>query len=85
MDKAHNVENVTVSDATMNLRVDGKDYTADLASQSKRLANAKQSERENFEISPAGCGIYWPDVDEDISIDGLIGVKQQFPVIGTNV
>jgi hypothetical protein len=26
----------------------------------------------NFEISPSGYGIHWPDLDEDLSIDGMI-------------
>jgi hypothetical protein len=26
----------------------------------------------NFEISPSGYGILWPDLDEDLAIDGMI-------------
>jgi Protein of unknown function (DUF2442) len=36
------------------------------------LRNASRSERENFEISPAGIGIHWPDIDEDLSVAGLM-------------
>jgi hypothetical protein len=36
------------------------------------LRNATKSERENYEISPAGIGIHWPDLDEDLSIAGLM-------------
>lgn len=36
------------------------------------LYNATKSERENHEISPAGIGIHWPDLDEDLSIAGLM-------------
>ncbi|HEX3101741.1 MAG TPA: DUF2442 domain-containing protein [Pyrinomonadaceae bacterium] len=36
------------------------------------LHNATKSERENYEISPAGIGIHWPDLDEDLSIAGLM-------------
>ena len=75
MDKAHNVESVSFSGTKMHLRVDAKDYTVDITRQSERLANATPEQRENFEVSPAGYGIHWPDVDEDLSIDGLIGVK----------
>ncbi len=28
-----------------------------------------------LKTSPSGYGICWPDLDEDISIDGLLGVK----------
>jgi hypothetical protein len=31
-------------------------------------------------MSPSGYGIHWPLVDEDLSIDGLIGAIHAFPV-----
>jgi len=37
-----------------------------------RLAQAEPVERANFQISGAGYGIHWPDLDEDIGIDGLL-------------
>jgi hypothetical protein len=74
MDKAHQVENIRLSGATLTLTVDGRQYRIDIASQSARLARATQQQRENFEVSPSGYGIHWPDVDEDLSIDGLINV-----------
>jgi hypothetical protein len=83
MDRAHDVQKVTFSGTTMLLRVDGKEYRIDVAKVSGRLAKATQEQRENFEVSPAGYGIHWPDVDEDLSIDGLIGVKHPSPLIKT--
>ncbi len=56
-----------------------KKYQIDITKQSERLANASQEQRERFEISPSGYGIHWPDIDEDLSIDGLIGVKHSSP------
>jgi len=35
-----------------------------------RLLSATAEQRENFEISP--LGLHWEDLDEDISITGLI-------------
>jgi hypothetical protein len=83
MDKAHDVQSITFSGTTMFLRVDGKQYEIDVAKQSERLANATQRQRENFEVSPTGYGIHWPDVDEDLSMDGLIGVKHSSPLAET--
>jgi hypothetical protein len=37
-----------------------------------RLKNATRSELENYEISPAGIGIHWPEIDEDLSVAGLL-------------
>jgi len=36
------------------------------------LSQATKAERENYEIGPAGIGIHWPDLDEDLSIAGLM-------------
>jgi len=37
-----------------------------------RLENATLDQLQNFEISPNGYGIHWPEVDEDISIKAFI-------------
>lgn len=37
-----------------------------------RLAYGSPEERANFQISGAGRGIHWPDLDEDIGIEGLL-------------
>lgn len=75
MNKAHNVEVISITRTIMELRVDDRNYLIDLAKESARLAKASQKDLENFEVSPAGYGIHWPTVDEDLSIDGLIGVR----------
>ena len=74
MDKAHKVEAISLSGTKLTLCVDGRRYHVDIAEQSERLARATQPQRENFEVSPSGYGIHWPDADEDLSVDGLIGV-----------
>jgi hypothetical protein len=35
-----------------------------------RLHNASDAQRANFEIMP--MGIHWPDLDEDLSIAGML-------------
>ena len=79
MNKAHDVQNVVIDGTKMRLEVDGKKYEIELAKQSYQLAKATQKQREKYEISPAGYGIHWPEIDEDLSIDGLIGVKHSPP------
>ncbi len=37
-----------------------------------RLAHGSPEERANFQISSAGYGIHWPDLDEDIGVEGLL-------------
>lgn len=37
-----------------------------------RLLNATPEQRRNWEIAGAGYGIHWPDIDEDLSTEGLL-------------
>ncbi len=37
-----------------------------------RLLHATALERDNWQIAGAGFGIHWPDIDEDLSVDGLL-------------
>jgi hypothetical protein len=37
-----------------------------------RLLNATMEQRSHWKVSGAGYGIYWPDVDEDLSTEGLL-------------
>lgn len=37
-----------------------------------RLAAGRPAERRNWEFIGRGTGIHWPDLDEDISIEGLL-------------
>lgn len=37
-----------------------------------RLKKAKKEQREHYQISGMGTGIHWPDVDEDLSVEGIV-------------
>ena len=37
-----------------------------------KLANATPEQRANFEILGHGEGIHWPEIDEDLSVKGLL-------------
>ncbi|MEF8982642.1 DUF2442 domain-containing protein [Thiohalorhabdus sp.] len=37
-----------------------------------RLSEASPQELENYELMGEGEGIHWPDVDEDLSVSGLL-------------
>ena len=80
MCRAHEVQSIIFDGTLLLLKVDGKEYKIDVAEQSDRLAEATQEQREKFEVSPAGYGIHWPEIDEDLSIDGLIGIKHSVPI-----
>ena len=40
-----------------------------------RLRDATTAQRENWRFIGRGQGIHWPDVDEDISVAGLLRVN----------
>jgi hypothetical protein len=50
---------------------DGRTVTVPLA-WSWRLSAATLDQRAHFEILGDGQGIRWPDVDEDISVEGML-------------
>ena len=37
-----------------------------------RLASASQAQLANYELMADGEGIHWPDLDEDLSVEGLL-------------
>lgn len=37
-----------------------------------RLLHGTANERQNWELLGDGEGIHWPDLDEDISVEGLL-------------
>jgi hypothetical protein len=54
--------------------IDGHEKRFKVGEISPVLQKASQQERNTFEISPSGYGIHWPLLDEDLSIDGLLGI-----------
>ena len=38
----------------------------------KKLKNATYLQRNNIEIICGGTGLHWPDLDEDLSVTGII-------------
>jgi hypothetical protein len=39
-----------------------------------RLRDATPEQREKWRLIGGGVGIHWPDLDEDISVAGLLGL-----------
>ena len=37
-----------------------------------RLLKATPSQRANWQLAGAGYGIHWPEIDEDLSVKGLL-------------
>ena len=59
--------------------VDGRTISVPLA-WSWRLSEATSEQRVNYEIIGDGQGVHWPDIDEDISAEGMLtGVPARRP------
>ena len=66
------IDHVDVTDDTLSVdREDGRTIDVPIGWY-PRLSYGSPEERANFEISGAGYGIHWPDLDEDIGVDGLL-------------
>jgi hypothetical protein len=37
-----------------------------------RLLNATDAQRRNWQVAGGGYGLHWPDIDEDLSTEGLL-------------
>src|SRR5512140_2370773 len=70
--------NVT-DDAIVAHLVDGRVISVPL-SWSWRLSQATLEQRAHYEILGAGEGVRWPEIDEDISVEGMFrGIPARHP------
>jgi len=66
---------VKVSEDTLSVELsDGRAISVPL-DWYPRLSHGKEEERANWEIIGGGHGIHWKDLDEDISVEGLLAGK----------
>jgi hypothetical protein len=68
-------------EAVQDVRITDDDLVVDLADGRTisvplawypRLLHATPEQRENWRIAGGGFGIHWPDIDEDLSTEGLL-------------
>jgi len=83
--KHHAVKNVKIESNMLSLVVDGQFIQHKLRDISSVLDLATEQEQKSFEISPSGYGIHWPLIDEDLSIDGLLGIGRSSHLNTNNV
>ena len=66
------VKDVHLTEDTLSVDLmDGRTITVPLAWY-PRLLHATPEQRNNWEICGGGYGIHWPDIDEDLSTEGLL-------------
>lgn len=68
-------EDVTVTQEALNVDLsDGRTISVPVA-WFPRLLYSIQKERDNWRLIGRGHGIHWEDIDEDISVEGLLAGK----------
>ena len=73
--EAPNAENVTITEDTLSVDLsDGRTISVPLA-WFPRLLQSAPEERNNWRLIGKGRGIHWEDIDEDISVEGLLSGK----------
>ena len=66
------VKEVRVTEETLSVDlIDGRTITVPLAWY-PRLSTATAEQRAHWQVCGGGYGIHWPDVDEDLSTEGLL-------------
>lgn len=69
-------QSVRVSDDELTVElVDGRTIIVPIA-WFPRLAHGTPEERDNWELLGGGMGIHWEDLDEDISVSGLLAGRK---------
>ena len=74
MKKYHDVRDLHFNGDEIIVTIDGEKRRFVLSEISPALQKASGEARNMYEISPSGYGIHWPLIDEDLSIDGLLGI-----------
>lgn len=68
-------ENITITEDTLRVDLsDGRTISVPLAWY-PRLTYASHAEQNNWRLIGNGYGIHWEDLDEDISVEGLLAGK----------
>ncbi len=66
------VKNVIIEDDNLAVEImDGRTIKAPLAWY-PRLFNASKEQLQKWQICGGGYGIHWEEIDEDISVEGLL-------------
>ncbi len=73
----YSVKRITFDDTNLYLTVDGTKYRVSMLSLSQRLYRAEKSLRENYRVSAEGYTIYWPKLDLQLQLNGLLQMAQK--------
>lgn len=81
MSKIHEVRALKIDEDYLYLVIDEQTYRIRWADTSPKLAKATMTQRKYFEISPAGYGLHWPWLDEDLAITPLLQYAEKVAAV----
>lgn len=68
---------VAINDTSLHVSLDDGRELAVPVDWFPRLRDASPAERANWRLIGSGEGIHWPEIDEDISVLGLLAGNRQ--------
>jgi len=76
------MKDISISEDTITAHlIDGRSISMPLA-WSWRLSEATLEQRANYEIIGDGQAVHWPDIDEDLSAEGMLyGIPAPRPTV----
>jgi len=67
---------VRLTDSRLTVELtDGREISVPL-SEFRELEAASPEQRANWTITALGTAIYWPDIDEELGLAGMLGVSE---------
>ncbi|MGH7494958.1 MAG: DUF2442 domain-containing protein [bacterium] len=72
MEKLFDISHVVLIDHFLSFQVNGIPVTCDLARSSDVLARASADQVARIVVDPVGVGFHWPELDEDLSVSGIL-------------
>jgi hypothetical protein len=80
------IKDISVTEDTITAQLmDGRIISVPLA-WSWRLLEATPKQRANWRITGDGHGVHWPDIDEDISAEGMLyGISAPRPRLSSKL
>lgn len=76
MEKAYNIKGINLENDYLIINIDDQLFKLKLADISTKLAIATDLEKNDYKISPSGYGIHWRQLDEDLSINGILRIAR---------
>lgn len=72
MDKMFELTQVALKGHMLSFKVNGQAVICDLAQISEALARASAEQVARMIVDPVVAGFHWPELDEDISVNGIL-------------